>query len=116
MSRFTGLVLREGRFVIKKMCSFRNVQICVDGALMFNATLYMSAIQHVTSLTYIFRSISLRLVFFSLVFGCNFLLFFLVMVNVFGPLISGMSCILPTVNYLIIGQNYFVLGGGRALV
>ena len=73
MSRFTGLVLREGRFVIKKMCSLRNVQICVDGALMFNATLYMSAIQHVTSLTYIFRSISLRLVFFSLVFGCFFL-------------------------------------------
>ena len=83
---------------------------------MFNATLYMSAIQHVTSLTYIFRSISLRLVFFSLVFGCNLLLFFLVMVNVFGPLISGMSCILPTVNYRIIGQNYFVLGGGRELV
>ena len=41
MSGFTGLVLREGRFVIKKMCSFRNIQIYVDRVLMFNATLYM---------------------------------------------------------------------------
>ena len=77
MSRFTGLVLREGRFVIKKMRSFRNVQICVDGALMFNATLYMSAIQHVTSLTYIFRSISLGIVFFLLFLVVIFCCFFL---------------------------------------
>ena len=41
MSRFTGLVLREGRFVIKKMSVFKNIQIRVDGALIFNATLYM---------------------------------------------------------------------------
>ena len=46
MSGFTGLVLTEGHFVIKKMCGFRNIQIRVDGALMFNATLYMSEIQH----------------------------------------------------------------------
>ena len=41
MSGFTGLVLREGHFVIKKMCSLINIQICVEGALMFNATLCM---------------------------------------------------------------------------
>ena len=41
LSGFTGLMFMEGRFVIKKMFSFRNIQICVDGALMFNATLYM---------------------------------------------------------------------------
>ena len=41
MSGFTGLMLTEGRFVIKKMFSFRNIQIPVDRALMFNATLYM---------------------------------------------------------------------------
>ena len=39
--RFIGLVFREGHFVIKKMFSFRNIQICVDGPLMFNAALYM---------------------------------------------------------------------------
>ena len=41
MSGFTGLVLRGGCFAIKKMCGFRNIRIHVDGALMFNATLYM---------------------------------------------------------------------------
>ena len=33
MSGFTALVLREGHFVIKKMCGFRNIQIRVDGDL-----------------------------------------------------------------------------------
>ena len=41
MSGSTGLVLREGHFVIKKMFSFRNIQPRMDGALIFNATLYM---------------------------------------------------------------------------
>ena len=41
MSGFTALVLREGHLVLKKMCSLRNIQICVEGALMSNATLYM---------------------------------------------------------------------------
>ena len=70
--------------MIKKMCSFRNIQICVDRVLMFNATLYMEAIQHVTSLRYIFHSFSLPLVFFLLflVFLSLFLfsLFFLVLI------------------------------------
>ena len=38
LSGFTGLMFTEGRFVIKKMFSFRNIQIRVDGALMFNTT------------------------------------------------------------------------------
>ena len=76
MSGFTGLVLREGRFVIKKMCSFRKTQIRVDGALMFNATLYMYK-QHVTSLRDIFRLFSLRLVVFLLFLVVIFCCFFL---------------------------------------
>ena len=39
MSAFTGLVVREGRFVMHKMCGFRNIRIRVDQALMFYATL-----------------------------------------------------------------------------
>ena len=41
MSVFTGFVLGEGHLVMKKMCSFGNIQICVDRVLMFNATLYV---------------------------------------------------------------------------
>ena len=41
MSGFTGLELRGGCSVIKKMCGFRNIWIRVDEALMFNATLCM---------------------------------------------------------------------------
>ena len=33
MNGFTGLVLREGHFVIKKICGFSNIQIRVDGDL-----------------------------------------------------------------------------------
>ena len=64
-------------------------------------------IQHVTSLRYIFRSFSLPLVvfllflvflflpLFSFVVGYNFFcFFFLVMVYVFGTVISGVSCTL----------------------
>ena len=75
-------MFREGRFVIMKMFSFRKTQIRVDGALMFNATLYMYK-QHVTSLRDIFRLFSLRLVVFLLflplfshVVGYNFFVFF----------------------------------------
>ena len=78
------------------------------------------AMQHVTSLRYIFRSFPLLLLvfllflvflflsLFSLVVGFNFVcLYFLVMVNVFGTLMSGVSCILAN-NW----ANYFVFGGG----
>ena len=41
MSGFTDLMLTKGHFVIKNMFSFRNIQIPVDRALMFNTTLYM---------------------------------------------------------------------------
>ena len=65
MSAFTGLVLRGGRFGMQKMCGFRNIQIRVDEALMFNATLY---IYNPTCYEFKihFRSSSLSLVFFSL--------------------------------------------------
>ena len=33
MIGFTGLVLREGHFVRKEMCGFRNIQIHVDRGL-----------------------------------------------------------------------------------
>ena len=34
--RIHWLVLRGGRFVMQKMCGFRNIRIRVDGALMNN--------------------------------------------------------------------------------
>ena len=73
-------------------------------------------IQHVTSLRYIFCSFSLPLVvfllflpLFSLVVGYIFLVCFFLSWFMFLDL-SYNGC---RVHYLIIGQNYFVLGEGR---
>ena len=77
----------ESHFVIKKMSSFRNIQIRVDGALMFNATFYMY-----NPTCYELDVFLLFLPLFSLVVGYNF---FLVIVYDFGTVISGVSCTLP---------------------
>ena len=53
--------------MIKKMFSFRNIQISVDGALMFNATLYMY-----NPTCYELVVFLLFLPLFSLVVGYNF--------------------------------------------
>ena len=72
----------EGRFVIKKMFSFRNIQICVDGALMFNATLYMynpTCYEFNIHFPFIFPSsccFSLVSSLFSLVVGYDFFVCF----------------------------------------
>ena len=92
----------EGRFVIKKMFNFRNIQICVDGALMFNATLYMynpTCYEFRIHFPFIFPSsccfsfVFLFLPPFSLVVGYNFFVCFF-LPNVFGTVISGVSCTL----------------------
>ena len=92
----------EGRFVIKKMFSFRNIQIRVDGALMFNATLYMynpTCYEFKIHFPFIFPSsccfslVFLFLPLFSIVLGYIYIFFF-VMVYVFGTVISGVSCTL----------------------
>ena len=93
----------EGRVLIKKMFSFRKIQIRVDGALMFNATLCMynpTCYEFGIHFPFIFPSsccfslVFLFLPLFSLVVGYNFFdCFFLP--NVFGTVISGVSCTLP---------------------
>ena len=88
--------------MIKKMFSFRNIQICVDGALMFNATLYMynpTCFEFRIHFPFIFPSsccfsfVFLFLPPFSLVVGYNFFVCFF-LPNVFGTVISGVSCTL----------------------
>ena len=64
-------MFREGCFVIKKMFSFRNIQIRVDGALMFNATFYMY-----NPTCYELDVFLLFLPLFSLVVGYNFFVCF----------------------------------------
>ena len=83
---------------MQKMCGFRNIQIRVDEALMFNASLY---IYNPTCYEFKihFRSSSLSLVFFSLspfslVSGFSVFLVVVFFVMVFGTLISGLLCIL----------------------
>ena len=88
--------------MIKKMSSFRNTQIRVDGALMFNATLYMynpTCYEFRIHFPFIFPSsccfsfVFLFLPPFSLVVGYNFFVCFF-LPNVFGTVISGVSCTL----------------------
>ena len=88
--------------MIKKMFSFRNIQIRVDGALMFNATLYMynpTCYEFRIHFPFIFPSsccfsfVFLFLPPFSLVVGYNFFVCFF-LPNVFGTVISGVSCTL----------------------
>ena len=92
----------EGRVVIKKMFSFRNIQIRVDGALMFNATLCMynpTCYEFGIHFPFIFPSsccfslVFLFLPLLSLVVGYNFFVCFF-LPNVFGTVISGVSCTL----------------------
>ena len=109
----------EGRFVIKKMFSFRNIQIRVDGALMFNGTLYMyNPTCHEFRIHFLFifpSSCCFSLVFLflpllSLVVGYNFFVCFF-LPNVFGTVISGLSCTLAHS-----WAKLFCTGGGGALI
>ena len=108
-------MFREGRLVIKKMFSFRNIQIRVDGALMFNATLYMynpTCYEFSLRFPFIFPSsccfslVFLFLPLFSLVVGYNFFVCFF-FPNVFGTVISGVSCTLANNR-----TKLFCTGGG----
>ena len=105
----------EGRFVIKKMFSFRNIHIGVDGPLMFNATLYMynpTCHEFRIHFPFIFPSsccfslVFLFLPLLSLVVGYNFFVCFF-LPNVFGTVISGLSCTLAH-NW----AKLFCTGGG----
>ena len=105
----------EGRVVIKKMCSFRNIQIRVDGALMFDATLCMynpTCYEFGIHFPFIFPSsccfslVFLFLPLLSLVVGHNFFVCFF-LPNVFGTVISGLSCTLAH-NW----AKLFCTGGG----
>ena len=108
----------EDRVVIKNMFSFRNIQIRVDGALMFNATLYMynpTCYEFKIHFPFIFPSsccfspVFLSLFLFSLVVGYNFFVCFF-LPNVFGTVISGMTCTLAN-NWAIL----FCTGGGALI-
>ena len=80
MSGFTGLVLREGRFVRKKMCGFRNIQVRVDGGLkclMLHSTCKQSNMLRVPDTFSI--HFPFLLLFFSCFLLCCFLLFFLLL-------------------------------------
>ena len=101
--------------MIKKMFSFRNIHIGVDGPLMFNATLYMynpTCHEFRIHFPFIFPSsccfslVFLFLPLFSLVVGYNFFVCFF-LPNVFGTVISGMSYTLAN-NWAIL----FCTGGG----
>ena len=99
----------EGRFVIKKMFSFRNIQIRVDGVLMFNATLYMynpTCYEFRIHFPFIFPSSCFSLPLFSVVVGYNFFVCFF-FPNVLGTVISGVSYTLAN-NW----AKLFCTGGG----